>query len=36
MKGKIWHVVFAIAIVVVGMYTYHMITSHKGQSILGL
>lgn len=35
-KGKLFHVVFAVAIVVVGIYVYHMMSSHKGQGILGL
>lgn len=33
---KIWHVVFAVAIVVIGIYVYHMMRSHQGQGILGL
>jgi hypothetical protein len=35
-KTKLSHIVFAVAIVVVGIYVYHMMSSHKGSSITGL
>ena len=34
MKGKIWHVIFAVAIVVIGIYVYHMVSSHGGSKII--
>lgn len=34
MKAKLWHVIFAVAIVVIGIYTYHMISAHGGSKII--
>jgi hypothetical protein len=34
MSKSLWHIVLAVGIVVIGIYVYHMLTSHKGQSVL--
>jgi len=34
MSSKLWHVVLAVAIVVLGVYVYHKLADHKGQPIL--
>jgi hypothetical protein len=33
-ERKFAHILFAIAIVVIGVYVYHMLSSHKGTSII--
>jgi hypothetical protein len=33
-EKKLWHILLAIAIVVAGVYVYHMLSSHKGGSLV--
>lgn len=33
-EKKLWHIILAVAIVVIGIYVYHMLSSHKGNSLV--
>lgn len=33
MKSKLWHVILAVGVVVIGIYVYHMLSAHKGAGL---